>query len=411
MRCKKAITKLQAIILIIVIVVIAVGISFYYFMTQSRREILIGAAVSQTGSYGPTGKGVLEGYLLWVEDVNSRGGIFGRLVKLIAYDDKSDPTTTKSLYQKLITVDKVDFVLGPYSSACALAMIPVVEQYKLVTLHPINTALSLYNQGYEYQFLVNNAGIAGITMMTPPFELLASLPEDIRPKTVGIINTADVFPRNIASGAKNDVNKFGFTLIFEEEVEKGATDVSSAVTKLKAANPDVVLSSGYFTEETLLIRTCYELGFKPKIFVGVDAMTLWPRTVETLGPQSNYIIGTARYSVNYPFEINQKFVRMYREKYGIDPTIYPAVGYGAGIILEAAIMRAGSLNNEAVREALLNIQIETPFGIWQVDTGMANNGIKYVPKQFQIVSQIVNGTLVNVWPLEYASGQLIYPML
>jgi len=412
MKSKEAITKLQAVILIAVLIVAIACVYYYYFILPRAAppELRIGAAVSQTGPYGPTGSGVLEGYLLWEEDVNNRGGILGRRVKLIVYDDKSDPTTTKSLYEKLITVDKVDLLLGPYASACALAMIPLAEQYKMVVLHPINTAITLYNQGYEYQFLVCTAGIAGLNLMTPVFELLASLPEGIRPKTVGIVNTADTFPRSVEKGAENDIKKFGFTLIFKEEVEKGATDVSAVITKLKVANPDIVLFAGYVPEETLLIKTCYELGFKPKGIIAVDAMLLWPDSVKLLGPLFDYVIGSTRYSIDYPFAINKKFVEMYRKKFGKDPTIHPAVGYAAGILLEEAIKKAGKIDNEAIRAALMDLQVELPFGIWQIDKDLAKAGIKYVPKSFQIVSQIVNGKPVHVWPPQYASGQLIYPI-
>jgi len=409
------ITKLQAIIIAVIVIVGAiVGIFTYQFMTPKEKaeEILIGAAVSQTGVYAATGSKVLRGYQLWAKLVNEKGGILGRTVRLITYDDKSDPSLTKTLYERLITVDKVDLILGPYSSACALTMIPVAEQYGMVTIQPTNNARKLYASGYEYQFLAPcSEGLADLHNFEPVIKLLASLPQDIRPKTVALVNTADVYPQSVADGIPPLCEKYGFQLVFSDKIEKGTTDVSGVVTRVKNLNPDVFIAVGYVPEETLVVKTCKELGFNPKAMVIAVGMQSAPLdTIKTLGETANYVMGPAFYDPRLPFASNKEFVEAYRAEYGEDPQFVDAGGYAACQLLEAAIAGTGTYKDQnAIKEYLLTHKISTVFGIWEVDNDLALQGIKYIPKTTVYAAQILNGKVELVYPPGIATANFVYP--
>ena len=410
---KQAITKMWAIVLAVVILVAAVAGSAAYYLTlpTPKKEILVGAAISQTGSYGAAGNTLLEGYKLWEKDVNQRGGILGIPVRFIVYDDKSDPATTKSLYERLITVDKVDFLLGPYSSACSFAMAPVAEKYHMVVLHDMNNAKSIFSQGWEYQFMVVLGGLTDLQQQMPFFLMLSSMPADQKPKTIGVVNTADLYPQGVANGTIAFAKQYGFDVVFHEEIEKGSTDVTAVVSKLKNANPDAVFFSGYFPEETLLIRTTYELGFHPKAIQSYLAMLLWTQAVSTLGQQANGVYGNAQYLTSYNFAGNAQFVQMYKAQYNKEPTIYQAMGYSCCLLLEKAIIGVGKSNDqEAVRTWLLNNKVELPIGTWQVDQTLANQGIKYVPQVSLLVHQIIDGVPQIVYPPANATHTFVYPL-
>lgn len=418
MKCgyKSGITKLQAVIIAVIVIIAAiVGVIAYQFMVPKEgkaEEILIGAAVSQTGVYASTGARVLRAYQLWVKQINEEGGLLGHKVRLIAYDDKSDPSLTKTLYERLITVDKVNLILGPYSSACALTMIPVAEQYGMVTIQPTNNARKLYASGYNYQFLAPcSEGLADLHNFVPIFELLARLSTDIRPKTVALINTADVYPQSVADGIPPLCDKYGFNLIFSDKIEKGATDVSGVVTKVKNLNPDILIVIGYFPEETLVFKTCKELGFNPKVLCGAVSIQSVPwDTIKTLGKDANFIIGPSFYDPRLPFPTNKEFVEAYRAEYGEDPQFVDAGGYAACQLLEAAIVGTGTYTDqEKLKEYLLTHKIATVFGVWEVDNDLALQGIKYIPKTTVYAYQILNEKPELVYPPGIATAEFVYP--
>ena len=411
---RQAITKTWTMIIAMIIVVAAVGAGSYYYLTRppAKTEILVGVAISQTGSYASAGAEALQGYKLWEKLVNKKGGILGVPVRLIIYDDKSDPATTKSLYERLITVDNVDFLLAPYSTACALAMEPVSEKYKIVTIHGATSGIKCFNQGYIYQFCaIATVGVSS-QMPVPYFEFFKSLSAEQRPKTLALVNTADVFPREVASAVVSVAQKYGVDVVFHEEIEKGATDASTVVMKAKATSPDIFYCVGYFSEETLLIRTCKELGFNPKILITELAIALWPTLVSTLQETANYVWGMAAYDTRFPYPGNKEYVEAFNAEYGKNPTIYGAIGYVAPYLLETAIKAVGSYKNmDAIRDWLVENEVMTIIGRWKVDQKFVADGVKYVPvvETGGTKGQIINKTLEIVWPKEVATGNAVYP--
>jgi len=411
----KALTRMRIIlpVSIIVIVIIAAGAYLLLSRPPEKTEILIGAAVSLTGPLSTHGKKVVEGYKLWEKVVNAKGGILGKPVKLIIYDDASDPTTTKTLYERLITVDKVDFLLGPYASSCSFAAAPVAEKYKMVMIHPLSNAITVYNytaNGWDWQFCAHPCGLTDTQLLQHWEAIINLIASEKRPKTVGYINTADVFPRALAAGIEVAVKKYkdyGFTIVFHEEIPKGATDVTAVVSKAKAANAEIFIVIGYLSEEVLVIRTMHELGYHPKIVItGTGGVKEF---YDTLGPIAEGIMCHIPFHVKYPLPAAQEFVKAFRSEYGRDPEYYQALAYATAQILEAAIKGAGSLDNAKIKEWLLTHSVETVWGTWKVDWNRVKEGIRYVCEVKAASGQWQNGVLQIIWPPELATAKYVYP--
>jgi branched-chain amino acid transport system substrate-binding protein len=291
-------------------------------------------------------------------------------------------------------------------------MAEVAEAYRMVTIQPVNNARKLYTSGWEYQFLAPcSEGLADLHNYEPVIKILGSLPQDQKPKTLALLNTADVYPRSVADGIPPLCEKYGINLVFHEEVEKGVTDVSGVVTRIKNINPDVLVVVGFLPEETLVIKTCRELDFNPKaLCAAISIQSLPVDFVKTLGETANYVIGPAFYDVRLPFKSNVEFVNAYRKEYGEDPQFIAAGGYAAAQLLEAAIIGTSQYKNQdLLRDYLLKHEIETVFGTWKVDQNLAAKGIKYIALTQVYAAEILNGKVELIFPPEVATAQLVYP--
>ncbi|MCC5913709.1 MAG: ABC transporter substrate-binding protein [Balneolaceae bacterium] len=198
----------------------------FYFIYLNDSPIKIGATMSQTGAYNTQGVAAQNGYLLCEEHVNDRGGVLGRDIEFLIYDDESDTDRAVNLYERLITEDRVDAVMGPYGSTLTEAVAPVTERHRMVQISPLAATTSIWEQGREYLFMV-----------LPPAELfLAGLIEmaDERGLTkVAIIEQDELFPRAAGAGAAELAREKGMELIFHEAYETGTEDFSDLLARVE----------------------------------------------------------------------------------------------------------------------------------------------------------------------------------
>jgi branched-chain amino acid transport system substrate-binding protein len=393
----------------------AIGGAYYYSQRSvssvvSKKEILFGAAVSQTGGYGPSGTEVIKGYQLWAKQVNQKGGLLGRPVKLVLYDDKSDPSTTGTLYSRLITVDNVDFLLGPFSSACGLTAAPVAESYKKVMIQ-LNNAKTLYTSGWEYNFMVIPMGLADFAPEVFFTKYLPSLSPPV--KTVAVINTADVYPRAVIAQIPDYCKQAGYQIVMTQEVPKNVTDVSVIVTKAKEQMADVLWVAGYFPEETLIIKTAKSLDYHPKVVAcSVSAgMKDFQPTLQDMAVGVNDPISYGAYpSLVGKVPGLREFLDAFKSDYGYLPDQKAAVGYSICQVLQNAIEGTQGVDNEKVRQWLLTNQVATVTFPWKVDQGLAKAGIKYVnPATPKVTQYMKDGSLKIIFPTEEAEDKPIYP--
>src|SRR5262250_3974758 len=224
----------------------------------AQDPIKIGASMSVTGSYAKPGTYQKEGYDVCIDDLNAKGGLLGRKVELVIYDDQSMPATGVRLYDKLITEDKVDAVMGPYSSAISEAVANVTEKYKKVMVAPLAATTSIFKKGRKYAFMV-------ISPAEVYLEGLIDIAAKRKLKTIAIINEDTLFPKASAQGTEELAKKAGLQVVFKEAYPKGNQDFSGLLIKLKAANPDVLAAATYFDDAVALARQMKELDVTPRM--------------------------------------------------------------------------------------------------------------------------------------------------
>ncbi|MGH7408855.1 MAG: amino acid ABC transporter substrate-binding protein [Candidatus Methylomirabilales bacterium] len=362
----------------------------------AQQPIRIGASLSLTGTYAALGQNQQRGYQLCAKHVNEKGGVLGRKIEFVLYDDQSQPATGVRLYEKLITQDKVDAVMGPYSSAITEAVANVNEKYKMPMVAPMASTTAIFKKGRKFIFMVQSPAevyLEGLIDMAAKKGL----------KTVAIVNEDTLFPKATVQGTIELAKKKGLQVVFVESYPKGNTDFSAIMTKIRAANPDVLGAATYFDDAVAITRQMRELNVNPKMY-GVTVGGDLPTFYQLLGRNAEFVYGASQWEVELPYPGAKGFLEAYtREWPGVDLSYHSAGGYGGCQVLVEAIKRAGSLDGEKIREAILTLDFNTVYGGFKVDDGGFQLSHKMVMFQWQ------EGKKVIVWPDELAMGKVRFP--
>lgn len=362
---------------------------------DAQGPIRIGASLSLTGTYAKLGRNQHEGYKLCEKDLNARGGLLGRKVEFVVYDDQSTPATAVRLYEKLLTEDRVEAVMGPYSSPVTEAVANVTEKYRKVLVAPLAATTSIFKKGRKYIFMV-------ISPAEVYLEGLVDMAAKRGLKTVAIVNEDTLFSKAAASGAEELAKKKGMQVVFKEAYPKGNTDFSALLTKVRAANPDVLAAATYFDDAVALTRQMRELNVNPKMY-GVTVGGDLPEFYETLKQNAEYVYGATQWEPTLPFPGNQEWFETYKKEFGREPSYHSAAGYAGCLIYAEAVKRAGTLDADKVRDQLLRLEMRTIFGDYKVDQDGFQIAHKMVTFQWQKEKKVI------VWPEELAAGKPIFP--
>jgi len=380
--------KALAALLACALMVLGVGV-------EAQGPIRVGASLSLTGTYAKLGKNVHEGYQLCQKDLNAKGGLLGRKVEFVVYDDQSTPATAVRLYEKLITEDKVDAVMGPYSSPVTEAAANVTEKYKKVMVAPMAATTSIFKKNRKYIFMV-------ISPAEVYLEGLVDMAAKKGLKTVAIVNEDTLFSKAAAAGAADIAKKKGMQVVFTEAYPKGNTDFSGLLTKLRATNPDVVAAATYFDDAVALTRQMKELNVNPKMY-GVTVGGDLPEFYDTLKQNAEYIYGATQWEATLPYSGNKEFFEAYKKDFAHEPSYHSAAAYAGCLVYAEAVRRAGTLDADKVREQLLKLEMRTMFGDYKVDADGFQTAHKMVTFQWQGEKK------VTVWPDDLAQGPARYP--
>jgi branched-chain amino acid transport system substrate-binding protein len=365
-------------------------------LAQTQTPIRIGASLSVTGTYAALGQNQQRGYQLCAKHVNERGGVLGRKIEFVFYDDQSEPATAVRLYERLITQDKVDLLIGPYSSPITEAAASVNEKYRMPMVAPAASTTSIFKKGRKFIFMVTSPAEVYL-------EGLLDLETRNGLKTVALINEDTLFPKATVDGTVELAKKRGLRVVFAEAYPKGNTDFSAILTKVRAANPDVLGAATYFDDAVAITRQMKELNVNPKMY-GVTVGGDLPKFYELLGKNAEFIYGASQWEPALPYPGIKEFVEAYRKEFpGADLSYHSAAGYGGCQILVEAIRQAGSLNGEKLRDAILKLTMKTVYGDYKVDQDGFQIAHKMVMFQWQ------DGKKVIVWPDEVAAGKARVP--
>lgn len=368
--------------------------------------IVLGAAVSETGRYSREGKDTRQGYNLWLDWVNNEyGGIKvgdeRYNVEIIYYDDEGDPDTAADLVERLIIEDEVDFLLGPYSSELTISTSAIAEKYGMVMVEGNGASESIFERGFKNIFAV----------LTPAGNYTESALKALADKgaeSVVIAYEDNAFPTSVAFGAQRWAEEYGYEILAVEPYPENVADVTAIMTKFRDLNPDVFVGGGHFNDALLFVRAAQELGFTPKGMV-ITVGPSNPDFVTEVGTAANFIVGPTQWEASMSWQgpylgTPSEYAARYEEMWGEPPTYQAAESTATALALMAAIENAGSLDMDAVRQALFDLDIMTFYGpINFDDTG------KNAAKPMGAI-QIQNGEILVVAPAEAAAADLLYPM-
>ncbi len=386
---------------------VAVGLWALAVAPATAQTIKVGAAVALTGRVSKEGKLVHDGYQIWLEEVNKRGGINvgGKRMKveLILNDDESEAQTAVKLTEKLITQDKAQFILGPFSSPITQQTAVIGERYKILTIAPQANSDSIYDGRLKYVFSVLPPASAYFRAVLDTAKGL-----NPRPKTVALLAGNQAFTLLAAQGAADHAKANGFEVVYNDKYPAPATDLSVFLTQIKAKSPDIVIVASFFQEGLLATKQMKELKLCPKMAafsVGPEI----PDWAKNLGKDAEYTVGNAWWLGNMGWKgpdygSSQDYAKRVQEKYGYPAGYHIASGTAAGHLLQMAIEKAGSAETEKVRAALLSMDVETFWGPTKWDATGKN------VKGGQGVIQIQDGKIVTIGPERIREKAPAYPM-
>src|SRR5919198_2281432 len=346
-----------------IVTLLMLGLGTVWAGHRPNNEVLVGGAISQTGQYAePAGRQV-NSIKLWVDEVNDRGGLLGHTIVLRLLDDKSDTQTSIKLYEKLITEDKVDLVLGPYSSGITEAVANVTERYKMPFVAYGAAASTIWEKGRRYIF--------NIVAVAEDFQKGAVyLAKHIGVKKVAIIGQDSLFPRQSGKGAKVWCQKLGLEVVLDENYPTKQTDFTALLQKITAAGAEAVLSNSYLADSAAPHRQIRELNLNLKLYSSTVGPGL-PNFPEQLGPTAEYVLGYSQWEP-LPAILKQprmkEFIEAYEKRFGEKPNYHAGGTYGALQVTEAALKRGGSFDSEKLRDALATLEVYTAFGRYKVDS-------------------------------------------
>ena len=374
---------------------VALAVLFSSLPATAQGPIRIGASLSLTGTYAKLGKYQQEGYQLCIKELNAKGGLLGRKLDLVVYDDQSTPQTGVRLYEKLITEDKVDAVMGPYSSPITEAVANVTEKYKKVMVSPLAATTSIFKKGRKYIFMV-------ISPAEVYLEGFVDIAAKRGLKTIAVVNEDTLFTKTAAVATAELARKRGLQVVFQESYPKGNQDFSAMLTKIKATNPDVLAAATYFDDAVAITRQMKELDVNPKMY-GVTVGGDLPEFYDLLKQNAEYVYGATQWDDQLPYPGQKEFVAAYKKEFGREPVYHSAAGYAGCVVYAEAVKRAGTLDSDKVRETLLKLEMKTAFGEYKVD----ETGFQIAHKM--VILQWQEGKKHIVWPDELAGMKPRFP--
>ncbi|HTE59752.1 MAG TPA: amino acid ABC transporter substrate-binding protein, partial [Solirubrobacteraceae bacterium] len=315
-----------------------------------KDPIVIGMSLPLTGPVADRAKPGYEGYQYWVDELNANGGMLGRQVELKVLDDGFDQKTAISDYTKLIGQDKVDLVLGTFSSDLNLAVAPIAERYGYVYVEPSGGADEIFERGFKKLFFAQPATTKKLPEQL--VKMIQEAPEAQRPKTVAYVTVEDPNTTQFEKILKEDLEALGLETVHATTYAADASNFDAIANAVKEAKPDLVVSGSIAQDGIQLIRSFQKLGFSPKMLYQTNTPTD-PAFADGIGKDATEgILTYLAYSAEAGYPGNDAFVAGYEKQFGAPPSEDAANSYTAGQVLAAGVAGAGSLDQDAIAEWL-----------------------------------------------------------
>ena len=355
--------------------------------TKGAKTVTIGFTASKSGPLKTEGERQINGFNLWMEQVNAKGGITladGTKVMFTDkhYDDESNKDRVQELYTRLINNDKADFLISPYSSGLADASAVIAQQYNKIMITTGAASDSTYAKGYT---LIYQAYTPASRYLTGAIDMLAKLAPAA--KKIAIIHEKDKFSTDVVNALKTYATAKGYQVVLFEGYDKDTTDFSAFINKIPPGT-DAVMGGGHFADTSTLTKQLYEKKVNARMFAFLVAPPE-PKFAE-LGTACLAVVGPSQWepAVKYSPETAKaagmewfgptvaEFDEAYKKKYNEDPSYHSAGGYAAGMILQAGIEKAGSIDTDKVKKALDDMKLMSFYGVVQFANGKENHGLQ-----------------------------------
>jgi branched-chain amino acid transport system substrate-binding protein len=386
----------------------------------AQKPIKIGFGMALTGGLAANGKAAVLAMQIWAEDVNKKGGILGRKVELVFYDDQTKPATVPGIYTKLLDIDKVDFVVSGYGTNLIAPAMPIVMERGLVFMGLFGLAVN-EKFNYDNYFQIMPAGPNPMTDWSKGFFEVA-MAQEPPPKTIALIGADAEFARNAVKGARENAKNLGLEIVYDESYPPRTADYTPIINAIQARNPDIVYVGSYPPDSVGMVKAATEVGLNVRLFGGGMVGLQFASIMTALGPKLN---GILNYDFWVPeptlkFEGVEAFLAKYQEAAkgkGVDPLGFYLQPYAYAYlqVLEQAITATNSMDHAAIGEHMRVSEFDTvvgkvkfaPNGEWAKTRvlmvqyqGIEDNELATFTKQ---------GTRVVLYPAEWVSGTLNYP--
>jgi branched-chain amino acid transport system substrate-binding protein len=374
---------------------ITASLLFVSAAAYAAKPIVIGASISETGPYAVDASYHLKGIEVGIADANAHGGWLGRKLVLKYYDDQSNPGTGVRLYTRLITEDKVDLLIGPYSSGISQAVAPLVNKYEFVTPMPGASLPAIFQAPNKWAFQLLPPATGYADGMLPLTKAMGA-------HKVAILQAQVSFTLACGEARLEQAKKLGMTVVYTTTYAAPPPDFSSIALAIKSADPDVVVQCSYYPDAVGLAQALHRIGYAPRFL----AQTIGPSEVQfgtALGPIANRIISNTSWWPSLKTKGNAAFIASYKKMFHEEPDYHAAGTYSAVQVLGAAVNATKSLDQAKLRDWLATHEVQTVEGTFKVDA----NGLS--EKFGQYMFQIQGDKRVLIWPTAYAQGKVQAP--
>jgi branched-chain amino acid transport system substrate-binding protein len=381
-----------------------------------QGPIKVGIGIAQTGTLGGGGKAALLALQMWVEDVNAKGGLLGRKVELISYDDQSNPATIPGIYSKLLDVDRVDLLIAPYGTVPTAPLMPMVKQRGLLLMGNFSFQV---NAKVQHDMWFNNSPWNDASSWSDGFMKAG---QKHGAQTIAFLAADQEFAQNLANGAKELAKKAGMKTVYEQNYPPTTVDFSSMIRAIRAAKPDMVFVMSYPNDSVAIVRAVNEIGVgsSVKLFGGGMVGLQFTPIMESLGSSLNGIVNYNSYVPGIKYPGIEDFLQRYNKKAieaKVDPLGFylPPFNYAIGQMLEQAINATKSIDHKRLADYLRKNEMKTVVGPIRYDKNGEWASPRVVQAQFRgVVDKNVEQfrdpkKQVVIYPEQYKTGDVVVP--
>ncbi|MHB8845982.1 MAG: ABC transporter substrate-binding protein [Nitrospirota bacterium] len=354
-----------------------------------------------TGKPSNFGEIMKRSYEMAAEEINAKGGVKGKKIALSFEDSTGKPEIARSIVEKLIDSKKQPIVVGEYTSACAKAVAAVAEERKTPYLVVASADDDITQKNYKYVFRQNqvNAHYGDA--------VVAFLKEIVKPKTIAILYESSAFGTSGADAMEKDSASFGAKVVLKEKFETGAIDFKPLLSKVKAAQPDVIYTVAYANEAQLIMKQAKELRIDAKLYAGGAAGFAIPAFIKGAADAAEYVVSATLWTPQVKYPGAKEFADKYKAKYKDYPSYHGASAYAALFVTADALNRAKNWTPDGIRDALKATNLRTAYGPVKFED---KEGYQNQNFHETLAIQVQKGEFETVWPKTQASKPYIYPV-